>query len=105
MKGTFKTLRTFKKLPDISLYTMDYTADYQLERLISMGAGSDGEFAGNVCKILLNGLPVKVKPEGACRGMNHSLRVTSIIEAEWQCFLGRLPGADTDRYRFLIWDT
>ena len=66
MKGTFKTLRTFKKLPDILLYTMDYMADYQLERLISMGAGSDGEFAGNVCKILLNGLPVKVKPEGAC---------------------------------------
>ena len=45
---------------------MDYTADYQLDRLLKMGAGSDTEFANNVCKILLNGLPVKVKPEGAC---------------------------------------
>ena len=66
MKGAFKTLRTFKKISDSPLYTMDYTSDYQLDRLLSMGAGSDTEFAGNVCKILLNGFPVKVKPEGAC---------------------------------------
>lgn len=66
MKGAIKTLRTFKKHPELSLYTMDYTADYQLARLLDMGAGSDDEFAGNVCKILLNGLPVNVKPEGAC---------------------------------------
>lgn len=45
---------------------MDYTADYQLDRLLKMGAGSDTQFANNVCRILLNGLPVKVKPEGAC---------------------------------------
>lgn len=66
MKGTIKTLRTFKKISVSPLYTMDYTADYQLDRLLKMGAGSDTEFANNVCKILLNGLPVKIKPEGAC---------------------------------------
>lgn len=66
MKGSIKTLRSFKKLSESPLYTMDYTADYQLDRLLKMGAGSDTEFANNVCKILLNGLPVKVKPEGAC---------------------------------------
>ena len=66
MKGTFKTLRTFKKISETTLYSMEYTADYQLDRLLSMGAGSDTEFANNVCKILLNGFPVKVKPEGAC---------------------------------------
>lgn len=66
MKGVFKTLRSFKKVPDISLYSLAYTADYQLERLLGMGAGSDGEFADNVCKLLLNGLPVKIRPEGAC---------------------------------------
>ena len=66
MKGTFRTLRTFRKISDSPLYTMDYTADYQLDRLLKMGAGSDTEFANSVCKILLNGLPVKVKPEGAC---------------------------------------
>ena len=66
MKGMFKTLRSFKKMPDFPVYSLDYTADYQLERLLGMGAGSDSEFAGNVCKILLNGLPVKIRPEGAC---------------------------------------
>ena len=66
MKGSIKTLRTFRKLSGSPLYTMDYTADYQLDRLMKMGAGSDTQFANNVCKILLNGLPVKVKPEGAC---------------------------------------
>ncbi|HBB71806.1 MAG TPA: linear amide C-N hydrolase [Ruminococcus sp.] len=66
MKGSIKTLRTFKKLSGAPLYTMDYTADYQLDRLLKMGAGSDTQFANNVCRILLNGLPVKVKPEGAC---------------------------------------
>lgn len=66
MKGSIKTLRTFRKLSGSPLYTMDYTADYQLDRLMKMGAGSDTQFANNVCKILLNGLSVKVKPEGAC---------------------------------------
>ena len=66
MKGSIKTLRSFRKLSGSPLYTMDYTADYQLDRLLKMGAGSDTQFANNVCKILLNGLPVKVKPEGAC---------------------------------------
>ena len=66
MKGTFKTLRTFKKHPELPIYTMDYTADYKLDRLLEMGAGSDSEFAENVCRILLNGLPVKIRPEGAC---------------------------------------
>ena len=66
MKGSIKTLRTFRKLSAAPLYTMDYTADYQLDRLLKMGAGSDTQFANNVCRILLNGLPVKVKPEGAC---------------------------------------
>lgn len=66
MKGTIKTLCTFKKLSDASLYVMNYTADYQLDRLLSMGTGSDTQFADSVCRILLNGLPVKVKPEGAC---------------------------------------
>lgn len=66
MKGTFKTLKSFRKIPDIPLYSLDYSADYQLERLLGMGCGTDSEFAGNVCKILLNGLPVKIRPEGAC---------------------------------------
>lgn len=66
MKGMFKTLRSFRKMPDIPIYSLDYTADYQLERLLGMGCGTDSEFADNVCKILLNGLPVKVRPEGAC---------------------------------------
>ena len=66
MKGMFKTLRSFEKTPDFPLYSLDYTADYQLERLLVMGAGTDSEFAGNVCKILLGGLPVKIRPEGAC---------------------------------------
>ena len=66
MRGVFNTLRSFKRIPDISLYSLDYTADYQLERLLKMGAGSDSEFANNVCRILLNGLPVKIRPEGAC---------------------------------------
>lgn len=66
MKGTFKTLLTFKKISGAPLYMMAYTADYQLDRLLSMGAGTDAQFADSVCKILLNGLPVKVKPEGAC---------------------------------------
>ena len=66
MKGMFKTLRSFRKSPGSQLYSLDYTADYQLDRLLEMGAGSDSEFAGNVCKLLLNGLPVKVKPEGSC---------------------------------------
>lgn len=66
MKGALKTLKTFKKISDSPLYTMDYTADYQLDRLLTMGAGSDTEFANNVCRILLNGLPISIKPEGAC---------------------------------------
>lgn len=66
MKGAFNTLRSFKRIPDFTLYSLDYTADYQLERLLKMGAGSDSEFANNVCRILLNGLPVKIRPEGAC---------------------------------------
>ena len=66
MKGMFKTLRSFEKTPDFPLYSLDYTADYQLEHLLVMGAGTDSEFAGNVCKILLGGLPVKIRPEGAC---------------------------------------
>ena len=66
MKGSIKTLRTFRKLSAAPLYTMDYTADYQLDRLLKMGAGSDTQLANNLCRILLNGLPVKVKPEGAC---------------------------------------
>ena len=66
MKGMIKALRSFRKIPDIPIYSLDYTADYQLERLLSMGCGTDTEFAANVCKILLNGLPVKIRPEGAC---------------------------------------
>ena len=66
MKGTFKTLRSFRKLAGTGLYVMDYVADYNLEKLVAMGSGSDEEFAGNVCRILLNGLPVSVKPEGCC---------------------------------------
>lgn len=66
MKGTFKTLKTFKKLDEPELYVMDYVADYNLDKLLAMGSGSDEEFAKNVCKILLNGLPVAVKPEGGC---------------------------------------
>ena len=66
MKGMIKTLRSFRKISDGPLYSLDYRADYQLDRLLDMGAGSDAEFAENVCKILLNGLPLKVKPEGAC---------------------------------------
>lgn len=66
MKGAFKTLRSFKRIPEITLYSLDYTADYQLDRLLKMGAASDIEFAGNVARILLNGLPVKIRPEGAC---------------------------------------
>ena len=66
MKGTFKTLKTFKKLEEPELYVMDYVADYNLDKLLAMGSGSDEEFAKNVCKILLNGLPVAVKPEGGC---------------------------------------
>ncbi len=54
MKGMFKTLRSFRKTPGSQLYSLDYTADYQLDRLLEMGAGSDSEFAGNVCKLLLN---------------------------------------------------
>lgn len=45
---------------------MDYTANYQLDRLLAMGAGSDTEFANNVSRILLNGLPISIKPEGGC---------------------------------------
>ena len=66
MKGIFKTLISFGKISDLPLYSLDYTADYQLERLLAMGAGSDVQFAENVCKILLGGLPVKIRPEGAC---------------------------------------
>lgn len=66
MKGIFETLKTFKKISDSPLYVMKYTADYQLERLLAMGAGSDAEFANNVCRILLNGLPIPIKPEGGC---------------------------------------
>ena len=66
MKGTFKTLKTFKKLEKPELYVMDYDADYNLDKLLAMESGSDEEFAKNVCKILLNGLPVAVKPEGGC---------------------------------------
>ena len=51
MKGSIKTLRSFKKLSESPLYSMDYTADYQLDRLLKMGAGSDTQFANNVCKI------------------------------------------------------
>jgi hypothetical protein len=66
MKGIFKTLISFGKISDLPLYSLDYAADYQLERLLAMGAGSDVQFAENVCKILLGGLPVKIRPEGAC---------------------------------------
>ncbi|MBO4391638.1 MAG: linear amide C-N hydrolase [Lachnospiraceae bacterium] len=66
MKGTLKTLRSFRKMEDPLLYVLDYTADYDLERLLKLGAGTDEEFAKNVCRILLNGLPIAVKPEGAC---------------------------------------
>lgn len=66
MKGAFRTLRTFRKIADSPLYVMDYTADYQLDRLLAMGARSDADFAKNVCKILLNGLSVSIKPEGGC---------------------------------------
>lgn len=66
MKGIFKTLISFGKIPDLPLYSLDYAADYQLERLLAMGAGSDVQFAENVCMILLGGLPVKIRPEGAC---------------------------------------
>jgi hypothetical protein len=66
MKGIFKTLISFGKISDLPLYTLDYAADYQLERLLAMGAGSDVQFAENVCMILLGGLPVKIRPEGAC---------------------------------------
>ena len=66
MKGMIKTLRSFKKISEDPLYSLDYKADYGLDRLLAMGAGSDEEFAGNVGKILLGGLPVKVRPEGAC---------------------------------------
>ena len=38
MKGALKTLKTFKKISDSPLYTMDYTADYQLDWLLTMGA-------------------------------------------------------------------
>ena len=50
MKGTFKTLKTFKKLEEPELYVMDYVADYNLDKLLAMGSGSDEEFAKNVCK-------------------------------------------------------
>ena len=66
MKGTFKTLKTLKKLEEPELYVMDYVADYNLNKLLAMGSGSDEDFAKNVCKILLNGLPVSVKPDGGC---------------------------------------
>ena len=66
MKGTFKTLRTFKKLEDPEMYMLDYVADYNLDKLLKLGAGTDEEFARNVCRILLNGLPISVKPEGCC---------------------------------------
>ena len=66
MKGIFKTLISFGKISDLPLYSLDYAADYQLERLLAMGAGSDVQFAENVCMILLGGLPVKIRPEGAC---------------------------------------
>ena len=48
MKNAIKTLRTFKKVSESPLYTMDYTADYQLDRLLEMGARTDSEFANNV---------------------------------------------------------
>lgn len=66
MKGIFKTLISFGKISDLPLYSLDYAADYQLERLLAMGAGTDVQFAENVCMILLGGLPVKIRPEGAC---------------------------------------
>lgn len=66
MKGTVKTLRSFRKLEDPGLYVMDYTADYDLDKLLAMGARSDEEFARNVCRILLNGFSITVKPEGGC---------------------------------------
>lgn len=66
MKGIFKTLISFRKISDLPLYSLDYAADYQLERLLAMGAGTDVQFAENVCMILLGGLPVKIRPEGAC---------------------------------------
>lgn len=66
MKGTVRTLKTFRKVSNSHLYTIDYRADYKLDKLLAKGASNDQDFAKNVCKILLNGLPVSVKLEGAC---------------------------------------
>lgn len=55
------SLSSLKKVDNHPLYTMEYTADYGLDRFMETGASSDEELTQFVIKQVLKGLPLTIK--------------------------------------------
>ena len=56
------TLSTFEKLNDAGMYSMEYLEDYKFDQFLQTGAANDDELAEYLQNVLLEGLPVEIKP-------------------------------------------
>lgn len=67
-RNELKTLRTFEKIDDNIMYTMEYHGDYGLDEFLAQGgASNDQELIDFITKRLLKGLPVKFSaPDLGC---------------------------------------
>lgn len=88
---TFRTMSTVKKLSDYPYYKMTYSADYNMDKLLSQGgASTDDELVSFVIKNALHGLPVHIDyeiPDTGCSAFK-------AVGAEGTVLMGRNLDAD-----------
>lgn len=60
--STMASIRKVTDRPDFNLYTMDYSADYKLDAIVSAGAESTRDFTNLVVRALLPGVPIHIDP-------------------------------------------
>ena len=58
--GEFSTLKTLNRVEDdANLFTMEYKADYALDRFLKIGASTDTELIEFIVRQVLKGIPLK----------------------------------------------
>lgn len=62
-QGVLRTVASVEKQSDYPVYTIDYKADYGLDKLLENGASTDDEVVQFLINHLLKGLPINVEYE------------------------------------------